>query len=405
LLRSIGLVPSDTLSTHLLHPPGAAALKRWGLLDQLTATGCPPIDTYAFDFGPFTIAGAPGTVDAPVAYCPRRTVLDQLLVDAASEAGAEVREEFSVEDVVIDNDRVVGIRGHGKDRQSVTEYADVVVGADGRYSRVAAAVRAAQYNERPEILCGYYSYWSNLPIDGKFEVYIRPERGWAVAPTHDGLTLVVAGWPYAELEANRSDVEGNYLKMFDLAQVRRAHPRRERRRASRVRPSRTTSASPTDPAGRWSATPDTARISSPRRASPMRFETPSCVPARCTVAVSGLGTSTLRWASTTPPGTITSCRCSSSPANWQRSSRRRPKCSNSSEPCTAIGRRASGAWAASMRESLARGFFSEETWSASLRPTEPTTFIRALQQVDGQGGGQEKSSAPWPRPVVGEKYS
>ena len=44
-----------------------------------------------------------------------------------------------------------------------------------------------------------------------------PERGWAAAPTHDDLTLVVAGWPFAEFEANKDDVEGNYLQMFDLA--------------------------------------------------------------------------------------------------------------------------------------------------------------------------------------------
>ena len=86
--------PSDTVSTHIVHPLAIKALSRWGLLDRLTATNCPPIDTYAFDFGPFTIAGAPGTEDAPVAYCPRRTVLDKLLVDAAAEAGAEVREAF-----------------------------------------------------------------------------------------------------------------------------------------------------------------------------------------------------------------------------------------------------------------------------------------------------------------------
>ena len=134
--------PSDTVSTHLVHPPGAAALKRWGLLDRLIATGCPPIDTYAFDFGPLTIEGAPGTADSPFAYGPRRTVLDKLLVDAASEAGAEVREAFTVEDIVMDDNRVVGIRGHAKDGRSVTEYAKVVVGADGRYSRVADAVGA-----------------------------------------------------------------------------------------------------------------------------------------------------------------------------------------------------------------------------------------------------------------------
>jgi 2-polyprenyl-6-methoxyphenol hydroxylase-like FAD-dependent oxidoreductase len=45
--------PSDTVSTHLVHPLGVEALSRWGLRDRLVATGCPPIHTYRFDFGPF----------------------------------------------------------------------------------------------------------------------------------------------------------------------------------------------------------------------------------------------------------------------------------------------------------------------------------------------------------------
>ncbi|HEX5585868.1 MAG TPA: NAD(P)/FAD-dependent oxidoreductase [Acidimicrobiia bacterium] len=207
--------PSDTLSTHVVHPPGVAALRDWGILDRLVATGCPAIDTYTFDFGAFTLAGAPGTDESPVAYCPRRTVLDKLLVDAASEAGAEVREAFTVEELVVEDDRVVGVKGHTSGGASVTEHADVVIGADGRFSLVAKAVEAEQYREQAPILCGYYTYWSNLPVDSAFAVYSRPGRGWAVAPTHDDLTLVVAGWPVAEYETNRHDVEGNYLGMFD----------------------------------------------------------------------------------------------------------------------------------------------------------------------------------------------
>ncbi len=95
--------PSDTLSTHVVQPLAAAALSRWGLLNRLAASGCPPIHTYAFDFGPFTIAGAPGNRDAPVAYCPRRTILDKLLVDAAAEAGADVREGLPAEFLAPDN--------------------------------------------------------------------------------------------------------------------------------------------------------------------------------------------------------------------------------------------------------------------------------------------------------------
>ena len=209
--------PSDTVSTHLLHPPGVASLRRWGLLERLEASGYPPIGAYAFDFGPFTISGAPGTDDTPVAYGPRRTVLDKLLVDAAADAGADVRQGFTVEEVLTEDRRVTGIRGHGRDGGAVTEQARMVVGADGRHSPVARAVGPEQYHERPPLLCGYYSYWSGLPMDGRFETWIRPERGVAAWPTNDDLTLVIGGWPYAELEANRDDIEGNFLAMLEMA--------------------------------------------------------------------------------------------------------------------------------------------------------------------------------------------
>jgi 2-polyprenyl-6-methoxyphenol hydroxylase-like FAD-dependent oxidoreductase len=209
--------PCDTVSTHILHPLGVKALSRWGLLDRLMTTGCPPIDTYAFDFGPFTIAGAPGTREAPVGYCPRRTILDKLLVDAAAQSGAEVREGFAVEEILIEDGRVVGIKGRPQHGGSTTERAEIVVGADGRHSFVAETVGPDRYDEKPVLLAGYYTYWSGLPMSGRFETYIRDKRGFAAAPTHDGLTMVIAGWPYAEFDACKKDIEGNYLKTIDLA--------------------------------------------------------------------------------------------------------------------------------------------------------------------------------------------
>lgn len=209
--------PSDTLSTHLIHAPGVAALNRWGLLDEVIATGCPPIETYSFDFGPFTITGTPRPHDGiSTAYAPRRTVLDKILVDGADRAGVEVREEFAVEEVVIDDGVVVGIRGHGRDGATVLERARVVIGADGRNSRVAKAVAPEQYHEKPMLQWSYYTYWSSLPVDG-FETVIRPDRGWAALPTNDGLTLLVLGWPFNESTAYKADVERNYLKTLELA--------------------------------------------------------------------------------------------------------------------------------------------------------------------------------------------
>ena len=208
--------PSDTISTHLIHPPGITALQRWGLLDKVVASGCPGIDTYAFDFGPFTLSGAPDP-DGTVAYGPRRTVLDKVLLDAAVEAGVEVREGFSVESTVHEHDHVIGVRGHGKGSTTVTEHARVVIGADGRHSLVAQAVNPFQYHEKPPLLAAYYAYWSDLPMQGRFETYIRPNRGMAAFPTNDDLTVVIAGWPYAEFQANKKDIEGNLFKAYDLA--------------------------------------------------------------------------------------------------------------------------------------------------------------------------------------------
>ncbi|MGH9385883.1 MAG: NAD(P)/FAD-dependent oxidoreductase [Vicinamibacterales bacterium] len=217
LLVDRATFPSDTISTHLIHPPGVSLMKKWGLLDRLIGTGCPPIDTYNFDFGPFALSGNPGTEETPLAYAPRRTVLDKLLVDAAGEAGVEVREGLVVEDLLTEGDRVTGIRGHGKQGGPVSERARLVVGADGLHSLVAKKVRADHYNDRPPLQASYYTYWSNLPMHGRFEAFDRGNRAFAAWPTNDDLTLVIAGWPIAEFERNKSDIEGNYHKVLDLA--------------------------------------------------------------------------------------------------------------------------------------------------------------------------------------------
>ena len=143
-------------------------------------------------------------------------MLDTLLVDAASAAGAEVREGFTVDEIVIEDGEVTGIRGRDRDGAPVTERARVVIGADGANSRVARAVEPEQYNEKPVLQAGCYSYFADLPVNG-FETTIRPDRGWAALPTNDGLTLVVLGWPYAEHTAFKADVEGNFFKTLEMS--------------------------------------------------------------------------------------------------------------------------------------------------------------------------------------------
>ena len=217
LLVDRATFPSDTISTHVVHPLAISALRRWGLAEALAATGCPPIATYAFHFGKFVLAGTPGTADEPIAYCPRRIILDKLLLDAAAAAGAEIREDFLVEEIVAEDGRVVGIRGRSNQGTRVTERAAVVVGADGRNSIVADAVAPLKYHERPALLAPYYMYYSGLPMAGRYETYMLRNRGLAVAPTHDGLTIVIVAWPYSEFAANKHDLESSVLQVMELA--------------------------------------------------------------------------------------------------------------------------------------------------------------------------------------------
>jgi 2-polyprenyl-6-methoxyphenol hydroxylase-like FAD-dependent oxidoreductase len=208
--------PSDTVSTHYIHQPGVAALKRWGLLDTVIATNCPPIRNLTFDVGPFALKGSPAPAgDVADAYAPRRTVLDKILVDAAAAAGAEVREHFSVNEILMDGDRVTGIRGHAAGGAMVNEHARIVIGADGLHSMVARSVQAPTYHATPTLSCTYYGYFSDVEFSDA-EMHVRPDRQIIGGATHDGQILVIAYWPQSEFHEVRSDIEGHFMKAVDL---------------------------------------------------------------------------------------------------------------------------------------------------------------------------------------------
>jgi flavin-dependent dehydrogenase len=63
----------------------------------------------------------------------------------------------------------------------------------------------------------YYTYWSGLPMGGRFETALRPGLGYAAWPTSDDLTLVIAGRTIGEFDAVRSDIEATYLETLEIA--------------------------------------------------------------------------------------------------------------------------------------------------------------------------------------------
>ncbi|HEY7403315.1 MAG TPA: NAD(P)/FAD-dependent oxidoreductase [Candidatus Angelobacter sp.] len=212
LLLDRGTFPSDMpFSNHYVHQTGSARLKRWGLLEALAATNCPPIRTNHFDYGAFSLTGSPVPAEGGVteAYAPRRLRLDPVLVDAAVKAGAELREGFSVQEILWDQDRVTGIRGHQKNGDTVSEHARITVGADGMFSTVAKAVKAEEYKSGPALEGSWYAYFSGVPMTG-WHLWLRPDRVIFAYNTNDNLSLIGVAFCARDLPMVRANVERHH---------------------------------------------------------------------------------------------------------------------------------------------------------------------------------------------------
>jgi len=210
LLIDKAAFPSDVVSTHYLHLPAVARLRDWGLLDEVLATGCPTICQMTASIADAYLTGMPPEWDGVrFGIAPRRTVLDKILFDAAVEAGARAFTACTVDEVVMDGDRVVGVRGHTRDGGQLAATAPIVVGADGIHSLVARTTGAKTYLSTPPRTAVWYTYWQGTGI--QHELFARmhdPEI--FVVPTHDDCVNVLVGCRAEEFNDFRKDIPRNY---------------------------------------------------------------------------------------------------------------------------------------------------------------------------------------------------
>src|SRR5438067_10117360 len=82
IVLDAGTFPSDTLSTHVIFPTCVAELNALGALEPLLASGSPKEPHVTINHGGVDVKWTYTPVDGfDFGMCPRRTVLDNILVD------------------------------------------------------------------------------------------------------------------------------------------------------------------------------------------------------------------------------------------------------------------------------------------------------------------------------------
>jgi flavin-dependent dehydrogenase len=198
--------PSDTISTHGLNFLAVESLRRLGVLERIEAAGFRRMQRHRAWLGELFVeapAGPPGAYT----LAPRRMVLDQILIERAVECGVEFTPRARVDGLLIENGTVEGARVQRIGGDAFEAHARVVIGADGKGSKVAQWVGAKTYGKgepgRP-IYYGYFHGVEPLP-EPTAELFFGFNRvGFCLAMRPDEHVLVIEAQPedFARIRAD-----------------------------------------------------------------------------------------------------------------------------------------------------------------------------------------------------------
>lgn len=226
--------PSDTLSTHLLKPPGVELLGRLGALEEVEAAGLRRLARMRTYLGDTVIEGALHP-HGGYALCTRRDHLDLVLLrHALRHPAVELLDRTTVEELLWESGRVSGVRVRRGNGRRSTLRARVVVGADGKFSKVAEWVGAARYHEEPALRPVYYAYYRHvMPMpDPAVEVFHQDGHIGYVLPMQPGMDCLALEIQPEEFARFRADSAGRFEAAFNRLsgmRTRLAGARREGR--------------------------------------------------------------------------------------------------------------------------------------------------------------------------------
>ncbi|HEX8856739.1 MAG TPA: NAD(P)/FAD-dependent oxidoreductase [Thermoleophilaceae bacterium] len=200
--------------THYIQPSAAEGIERLGILPDLEAEGATRTHIDLWTKWGWVV---PAEDDEPRAYNLRRAKLDPLLRRIASETeGVRLLLGESADGLLRHGARFAGVRTKSRDGSSREITARLVVGADGRDSKVgelAGIPAKVSTNNR----FGYYANFSGVKMrrPGVAQMYLLdPDVAYAF-PTDDELTTVALFMHKERLAEFKADMEGTVRRLFD----------------------------------------------------------------------------------------------------------------------------------------------------------------------------------------------
>lgn len=155
------------------------------------------------------------------AYAIDRARFDEALWhNAVSHPNVDGRQNFSVTDLLFDDEQVIGVVGKEKGGDLENMYADIVIGADGRFGMVSRKTQAETLDEHeahPTSI--YYAYWKNIqpmpdgPVAAAYEG--AGGYGYLAMDSADGETVVAIEGRSDALEPDAGQIEAFYLSMLE----------------------------------------------------------------------------------------------------------------------------------------------------------------------------------------------
>jgi menaquinone-9 beta-reductase len=206
--------PRDKTCSEYLSPQASRILAEMDALAEVESTGAAQLAGMrvhapggATIHGEFAAShGFRGYRDRGLAV--RRTILDAILLDRARQAGATVREEVRVTDIVREaNGRVIGVRtNHGPGSAELR--ARVTIGADGLRSVVGRRLGLIRPSRWPRRIALVTHYSGVKGIDDFGEMHVDRGGYCGVASVGSGLTNVAVVVPVsraAEVAVDRAE--------------------------------------------------------------------------------------------------------------------------------------------------------------------------------------------------------